>query len=298
MVDVYLCEAASLACNIDLNNQHNRQIHDYGPQNKEVKNLLRLLENNLYQERFFSPGFRSLSIIPSCRKVLLSEFAAWCLHIGLEIPPELEALAKTKSIEPESETEAVGDDERDAAWEATLQNSLPTILSELNQRIEAPYDGVLGCPPETVTKNENERFVSIRNRLLDGEGFTVADIHGLIDDCNANSNSFSRIPDKLKQDIRFLASLWRAIEKNEPQTEAMGNGGAVDDTVKPREGGYKQRDEFAIEQVKNKPELLGMRPGKIKTELQTASNLFTSGYSDWWRNNPIFAKGTPGRNPG
>ena len=65
---------------------------------------------------------------------------------------------------------------------------------------------------------------------------------------------------------------------------------------KPREGGYKLRDDFAIQQVKDKPELLKMRAGMIKTELRKASNLFISGYSDWWRNNPIFPKSEPGRN--
>jgi len=73
--------------------------------------------------------------------------------------------------------------------------------------------------------------------------------------------------------------------------------GVFDHTVKPRQGGYKVRDELAIELVRDNPELLELRPGQIKARLEAASNLFLSGYTDWWRNNPIFKKGAPGRNP-
>jgi hypothetical protein len=64
-----------------------------------------------------------------------------------------------------------------------------------------------------------------------------------------------------------------------------------------REGGYKRRDEFAMNEVINNPKMLLMRAGEIKKILQKISKLFTSGYSDWWRNNPIFDKSSPGRNP-
>ncbi len=162
-------------------------------------------------------------------EVLPSDFICWAKSKGYPIPDELKPLAKTKPTQSEKQTEVIVDDELGMVWDA-----LPTILNELNQRNEVPYDGVLGCPPDSVTKNENERFVSIRNLLLDGEHFTEADIHGLIDDCNANSDSFLRIPDKLKQDIRFLASLWRAINKPEQQAEAVGDAGAGSDATKPR----------------------------------------------------------------
>lgn len=82
-------------------------------------------------------------------------------------------------------------------------------------------------------------------------------------------------------------------ESTTPQTEAAGDAG----TTKPREGRYKPRDEFAIQQVKDRPELLEMRAGMIETELKEASNLFTSGYDSWWRKNPVFNKSEPGRNP-
>ena len=85
--------------------------------------------------------------------------------------------------------------------------------------------------------------------------------------------------------------------ETEPQDEAGGDAGAGSDATKPREGGYKERDEFAIKRVKDTPELLRMRPLAIKTKLQAASNLFTSGYDSWWRDNPIFPKGKAGRNP-
>lgn len=75
-----------------------------------------------------------------------------------------------------------------------------------------------------------------------------------------------------------------------------GTGNHAGTEPKPREGGYNLRDEFAIRQVKDRPELLEMRAGMIKAELQKASNLFTSGYGDWWRKNPVFNKSEPGRN--
>ena len=87
------------------------------------------------------------------------------------------------------------------------------------------------------------------------------------------------------------------IGMKEPQAEAVADAGAVGGAVKPREGGYKLRDEFAIRQVELQPKLLDKRPGDIKTNLQAASKLFASGYDAWWRKNPIFAKGAAGRNP-
>ncbi|MBT4146713.1 MAG: hypothetical protein HOE45_07550 [Gammaproteobacteria bacterium] len=75
------------------------------------------------------------------------------------------------------------------------------------------------------------------------------------------------------------------------------DSGAFDGTFKPRQDGYKVRDVLAIKLVEDNPKLLQMRPGEIKPRLEAASNLFLSGYQDWWRKNPIFKKGTPGRNP-
>lgn len=77
---------------------------------------------------------------------------------------------------------------------------------------------------------------------------------------------------------------------------SLGNWWSDDDPIKPRNGGYFKRDEIAIALVKQRPELLAMRPGEIKIELQKdESGLFISGYPDWWRNNPVFPKGKPGR---
>ena len=81
------------------------------------------------------------------------------------------------------------------------------------------------------------------------------------------------------------------------QAEPVPDADAGSCATKPREGGYKERDEFAIKLVNDRPELLVMRPGEIKTKLQAASKLFISGYDGWWRKNPVFDKGMPGRNP-
>ena len=46
------------------------------------------------------------------------------------------------------------------------------------------------------------------------------------------------------------------------------------------------------------PELLKMRAGKIKAELEKAEpKLFASGLDNWWRDNPIFPKQKGGRDP-
>ena len=69
-------------------------------------------------------------------------------------------------------------------------------------------------------------------------------------------------------------------------------------TLIPRDGGYKERDEFAIKLVLTNSELLAMRPKEIKEKLLELNNsLFISGYTDWWREQPVFSKGKPGRIP-
>lgn len=71
----------------------------------------------------------------------------------------------------------------------------------------------------------------------------------------------------------------------------------IDKPIMPRTNGYAERDEIAISLVEKNQVTLSMRPHEIKAALQAESTLFLSGYDDWWRNNPIFPKGKPGRNP-
>ena len=66
----------------------------------------------------------------------------------------------------------------------------------------------------------------------------------------------------------------------------------------PRNNGYYERDKNAIQQVKDRPELLKMRAGEIKKELQKTSKIFIGGYDGWWRNNPVFPKSKAGRTKG
>ncbi|MEI6334295.1 MAG: hypothetical protein WCS87_07025 [Methylococcaceae bacterium] len=120
-------------------------------------------------------------------------------------------------------------------------------------------------------------------------------------DPTEENGDLMRSGDLMMKDARLVirhADLIR-LQGEEPETEALriGTGNHAGTEPKPRDGGYKLRDEFAIEQVKDKPELLEMRAGMIKVELQKASNLFTSGYDEWWRKNPVFNKSEPGRNP-
>ncbi len=86
-------------------------------------------------------------------------------------------------------------------------------------------------------------------------------------------------------------------EMNQEESLAVSDTDKVDEKFKPRDGGYHQRDIIAHTMVRNDPRLLKMRAGGIKKELQKKSNVFTSGYNDWWRKQTIFPKSKPGRNP-
>jgi hypothetical protein len=112
---------------------------------------------------------------------------------------------------------------------------------------------------------------------------------------------------KLEQQIENKKATWNLqeliqlldIDWPEGMLELVSiqNDDEINSKFLPRRGGYKERDDYAVKLVKIRPELLEMRSGKIKTELQKISNLFTSGYDSWWRHNPIFPKSKPGRNP-
>ena len=80
--------------------------------------------------------------------------------------------------------------------------------------------------------------------------------------------------------------------------ESTNNNFTNNSKINAREGGYKERDEFVIELIKDRPELLVMRPKEIKEELQELNkSLFIAGYDGWWRKQPAFSKGMAGRIP-
>ncbi len=85
----------------------------------------------------------------------------------------------------------------------------------------------------------------------------------------------------------FLLVKWWA--NDELQANVIDN-----ETIKPRLGGYYERDKFAIGLVELMPELLAMKSRDIKKALQAKSDLFFQGYPDWWRLNPAFKKGRRG----
>jgi hypothetical protein len=99
----------------------------------------------------------------------------------------------------------------------------------------------------------------------------------------------------------FSVDFWRELanwydERNAgAMLESNSEKNMQELTLTPRSGGYAARDNFVIKLIENRPELLGMRPFEIKAILKATSNLFTSGYPDWWRNNTIFKKGKPGQ---
>ena len=79
-------------------------------------------------------------------------------------------------------------------------------------------------------------------------------------------------------------------DSKKQQEETVSNEGGI----KPRKGGYGDRDEVAIKIVEGRPEILEWRKKDIKKELQKHS-IFISGFESWWRKNPIFPKGKPGK---
>lgn len=91
--EVHLWQAAFLSCNIDPDSESYRDIKHYGIDNAEVNKRLRLLKDNKSLRQFFSAGTLNMGD-SNLSGVRLVEFAAWCAHIGYDIPPELAALAK------------------------------------------------------------------------------------------------------------------------------------------------------------------------------------------------------------
>lgn len=123
--DVQLWQAAFLACNIDPDSKNYDHIESYGISEENVSKLLRLLKSNFYLKQFFSPNTLNIGDSNLC-KVRLSEFAAWCLYIGLDdIPPELAELAKALQ-----QTKAISENH-------TVSNTNPNEI-EISQLLNAP----------------------------------------------------------------------------------------------------------------------------------------------------------------
>ena len=119
------------------------------------------------------------------------------------------------------------------------------------------------------------------------------------DNPRVNASDFALLLKEIGAEPSESIKAW--YESTLPQTEAVGDaetGNHAGTEPSPRNNGYYERDKNAIQQVKDRPELLKMRAGAIKEELQKASNLFTSGIEDWWRDNPIFPKSKAGRTKG
>jgi hypothetical protein len=94
---VKLWEAVCLACNCDPDKQNYNNTYDFNEHeigsNDKFKKLLRLLKNNIGDKQFFSNVTLNIGDA-NLYRVRLSEFAAWCEHIGYDIPPDLAALGK------------------------------------------------------------------------------------------------------------------------------------------------------------------------------------------------------------
>lgn len=97
-------QAAFLSCGIDPDTQRYRDIEHYGLDNEKVSKRLRLLKDNSHLRVFFSPSTINIGDA-NLSHVKLSEFAAWCLHIGYDIPIELETLAKVPDMGSATQTD-------------------------------------------------------------------------------------------------------------------------------------------------------------------------------------------------
>ncbi len=164
----------------------------------------------------------------------------------------------------------------------SVEHACRMIVLGYNEDIKAAIDyGFKHCPEGTTGRDRARALIAIMDRVLTLAKAAVA--IGILKENDTPKNW----------------AVW--AQSKGYNTDHLNPLSIADDVdtgtdTKPREGGYKKRDIFAIKLVKVRPELLTMRAGAIKAELQKASNIFTSGIDDWWRNNPIFPKSEAGRN--
>jgi hypothetical protein len=208
-------------------------------------------------------------------------------------PDDLTISQWVKIIYPDPETQAELEDSVKRAALTAKRNNLEKNLDDACRTGELKYAGDLSGWEWVIhpTILSNTRFNSPSKPIPAGDNVqkyrqirkSTATIH---------KTEFKRFLQKSGEwpiKIKGLRDDWW------PDDELKALDAA--DDIKPREGGYSDRDKIAIDLVKQMPELLAMRPGAIKKELQAKSNKFLTGYSDWWRGNPVFPKGEPGRNP-
>jgi hypothetical protein len=147
---VTLLEGAFLSCGIDPDSQSYRDILSFGLDNEEVEKRLRLLKDNLCLPQFFSPAILNIGD-SNLTGVSLPEFAAWCAHIGFDVPPELAALANAvPQATPAAKVEAAPVEQ--AAPDAKVKiGDVPTSNWKLKIQAEAARRWkelvTMGCSP-------------------------------------------------------------------------------------------------------------------------------------------------------
>lgn len=159
---------------------------------------------------------------------------------------------------------------------------------------------VSGIDPHGFNQNDADNFIGL-SKILNS-----CAIANTISPIEKTGEIYLKPLDVIKWaiDNEYKLSIYLLDWQKEQQCAKLLNpntGIDNDETNKdltPREGGYKKRDIFAISLVSKQPNLLNMRKKQIKIFLLNQnSKLFTAGFNDWWREQPIFPKGKPGRIP-
>lgn len=88
--------------------------------------LMRLLKSNISDRQHFTQNHS--------REVRLTEFAAWCIHISYDIPPELAALAKSG---PQATQKNEAEPVKQSAPAANVEAVTDETLSDVDWRIQA-----------------------------------------------------------------------------------------------------------------------------------------------------------------
>jgi hypothetical protein len=125
--EVRIWQAVFLSLEIDPD-KHDPDYRDFDAilaENQGLSKRLKLLKSNLHRREFFSAGTLNMGDA-NLAGVQLPEFAAWAIHVGLSIPPELASIARSPAI-PKLETATA----EEKPLLTTERNTLLTIIAAL-----------------------------------------------------------------------------------------------------------------------------------------------------------------------
>lgn len=198
MPEVKECEAVALSLNIE---PENIQTTNYGwmglehPFDESVEFIDRLMilkKHSSNRAHFPTPCKLNMANWYEC-EVRLDEFAAWCIHVGFEIPPELSALSKaatqaapkldaphTAKVEavtvttpaPAAQTNKLRTNTLDPAIDKAIQNAGCTTLANVYLELKAlaleeymPFTGHIEGDSLCYTDDANKPAKLSKNAL-------------------------------------------------------------------------------------------------------------------------------------